>query len=310
VLENSSVVFQYGHQNRQQKSYDLARELIKNDILGKITVIKTHTNRNKERSAWIRHLGKNIDPTKVDWNQWLGSAPYAPFSPDRYYGWQKWFEYSGGLPAHMFSHEYDAVNQVLDLGIPHSVLATGGIYYWKDQRNTPDVFQALFEYPEQELILTYDATLSSSSTGLYESGAKVKELFGSEAWMRMGLNVEVIADRHSKKYADKLNAKLISPDIPFLTYYPGKSVNQIDAVTTATEKYYAGQGLVYTYKEGKKIDVTYLHIREWLEAIRSGGTPSGTVKSAFEDAITCLMATKSYREKRRVEWDSVKEQVF
>ena len=310
-LSESKIVFQYGHQNRQQKSYDIARAIIKKGILGKITVIKSHTNRNNQRGAWIRNLGKeNTDPAQVDWAQWLGSSPQVPFSTDRFFGWQKYFEYSGGLPAHMFSHEYDALNQVLDLGIPRSVVASGGIYYWKDQRNTPDVLQAVFEYPEKELILTYDATLSSSSTGMYESGAKVKELFGSDAWMRLGLNIDVIPDRHSKRFRQKIDNGTITPNIPFLSYHPGRDSGKVDAITSATEKLYAGQGLVYTFKNGKKVDVTYLHIREWLEAIRTGGKPSGSVQTAFEDAITCLMATKAYREQRRVVWDPLNKKVI
>ena len=167
-----------------------------------------------------------------------------------------------------------------------------------------------FEYPDKELVLTYDATLSSSSTGMYESGAKVKELFGSDAWMRLGLNIDVIADRHSKKYKEKIDKGVITPNIPFLSYHPGRSSSKIDAVTSASEKLYAGQGLIYTFKGGKKIDVTYLHVREWLDAIRNGGTPSGDIKSAFEDGITCLMATKAYREKRRITWDPVLEKVI
>ena len=32
----------------------------------------------------------------------------------------------------MVTHEYDAVNQLLRIGIPKSAVASGGIYYWKD----------------------------------------------------------------------------------------------------------------------------------------------------------------------------------
>ena len=306
TVKQGSVVFQYGHQNRQQESYRIARQILKKNVLGKITLIKTHTNRNKERGAWVRHLDKEIDPGQVNWEQWLGSAPRTPFTPSRFFGWQKFFEYSGGLPPHMFSHEYDAMNQVLDLGIPRSVMALGGIYYWKDDRNTPDVMQALFEYPDRELVLTYDATLASSSTGEYESGAKVKEIFGSDAWMKLGMNIHVVPDRHSKHYKEKIEKGVMSPSSPFLSYTQGGG---IDAVTSASEKYYASQGLVYTVKGGEKVNVTYLHVKEWLDAIRHGGQISCGIDMAFEDAITCLMATKSYREGRKVTWDPVKRKV-
>jgi len=307
VIRKSPVVFQYGHQNRQQESYRIARKIIQKNVLGKITLVKTHTNRNTERGAWIRHLAETIDPKQVNWKAWLGSAPKTPFTPSRFYGWQKFFEYSGGLPPHMFSHEYDAINQVMDLGIPGSVMSLGGIYYWKDDRNTPDVMQALFEYPDREMVLTYDATLASSSTGEYESGAKVKEIYGSDAWMKLGMNINVVADRHSKRFKDKIENGLMSPTSPFLSYTPGSG---IDAVTSASEKYYASQGLIYTYKGGKKVNVTYLHIREWLDGIRHQIKPSCDIDLAFEDTITCLMATKSYREGRTVKWDARRQRVI
>jgi hypothetical protein len=195
----------------------------------------------------------------------------------------------------------------MSLGIPKSVMAMGGIYFWKDDRNTPDVMQVLFEYPDKELMLTYDATLASSSTGEYESGAKVKEIFGSDAWMKLGMNIFVIADRHSQRYEQKIKQQLMNPSTPFISYTPESG---IDAVTSASEKYYARQGLVYTYKGGQKINVTYLHVQEWLDCIRNGGTTSCNIDHAFEDAITCLMATKSYQEGRKVFWDQVQEMVI
>jgi predicted dehydrogenase len=307
AIKESPVVFQYGHQNRQQDSYRIARQIIEKNILGKITLVKTHTNRNTARGAWVRHLNKKIESDKIDWKQWLGSAPDTELTPSRFYGWQKFFEYSGGLPPHMFSHEYDAINQVMDLGIPTTVMASGGIYYWKDDRNTPDVMQVLFEYPEKNLMLTYDATLACSSTGEYESGAKVKEILGSDAWMKLGMNIYVVPDRHSKTYKSKLDSDLMNASVPFLSYTPGGG---IDAVTSASDQYYARQGLVYTYKGGKKVDVTYLHLKDWLNCIRNGGVPSCNIDLAVDDAITCLMATKSYQEKRPVFWDQEKEIVI
>jgi predicted dehydrogenase len=307
AVNKSSIIFQYGHQNRQQDSYRIARQIIEKKILGNITLVKTHTNRNTPRGAWVRHLDKKIDLDQLDWREWLGADSDTEFTPSRFFGWQKFFEYSAGLPAHMFSHEYDAINQVMDLGIPKSVMSMGGIYYWKDDRNTPDVLQCLFEYPDRGLILTYDATLASSSTGEYETGAKVKEIFGSDAWMKLGMNFHVVVDRHSRRYGQKIEKRLMTPTAPFLSY---TTTGNIDAVTSASDKYYASQGLVYTYKGGKRINVTYLHVREWLDGIRHGIVPSCTIDLAFQDTITCLMATKSYQEGRNVEWDPVKKIVI
>ena len=58
-----------------------------------------------------------------------------------------------------------------------------------------------------------------------------------------------------------------------------------------------------------QVDVTYLHIKEWIDCIRNGETPSGNIERAFEEGVTTLMAHKSYVEKRRVEWDPVNRKI-
>ncbi len=80
-------------------------------------------------------------------------------------------------------------------------------------------------------------------------------------------------------------------------------------MTSASEQYFASRGLLYTYREGKRVDVSHLHIKEWLDCIRNGGQPSCNIERGFEEAITCHMATKSYLEGRKVFWDPVKRRI-
>jgi hypothetical protein len=124
---------------------------------------------------------------------------------------------------------------------------------------------------------------------------------GHDGAMEVGANLKVTADRSSTRYKDKIDNGLIDMSLPLFTYQPG--LKGIDAVTSASEKYYLTRGLTYTYKDGKQIDISHLHLKEWLDCIRNGGTPSCNIDKGFEATIACHMATKSYREKRRVEWD-------
>ena len=116
-----------------------------------------------------------------------------------------------------------------------------------------------------------------------------------------------MVDRNSTRYRKKLQNGIIDPELPLFTYRPGSK--DIDVVTSATEKYYASRGLIYTYRGGKRVDVTHLHIKEWLDCIRNGGKPSCDIDRGFEVTMACHMATKSYREKLRVEWDPVKRRI-
>ncbi len=132
TVKSSDKVFQLGHQVTQNVIFQQAKEIVEKDILGKITLVETTTNRNSATGAWIRHLDANgnLKPGSIDtidWEQWLGNRPKVPFSVERYYNWTQYFDYDTGMLGQLFSHEYDAVNQLLNIGIPKSAVASGGI---------------------------------------------------------------------------------------------------------------------------------------------------------------------------------------
>jgi predicted dehydrogenase len=301
----SGIVFQMGHQITQSVIFKQAKEIIKRDILGKITLVETTTNRNSADGAWIRHLDANGAPKpgdekSIDWAQWLGSTPAVPFTTNRYYNWQKFFAYETGMIGQLFTHEFDAVNQLLRIGIPKSVVSSGGIYYWKDDRDMPDTLHCVFEYPDRDLTLLYSASLANSRS-------RGRIFMGREASMELGSSISITADGESLKYKKQIEAGLIDPSGPMISFNP--TSGKIDAVTSATEKYYASRGLTTTTINGRQVDVTHLHIREWIDCIREGGTPSANMDRAYEEGIACLMAHRSYLEHRRTEWDPVNKKI-
>ncbi len=306
AVKNSNIVFQLGHQVTQNLVYQQAKDIIDNNILGKISVIETTTNRNYAGGAWIRHVDaqgtpKPGDEKTIDWKQWLGSRPYVPFSIDRYYNWTKFFDYSTGLLGQLFTHEFDAINQVLNIGIPKSVVSSGGIYYWKDNRDIPDVLHSVFEYPHKDLTLFYSASLASSRQ-------RPRLIMGHDASMELGGSLKITFDYNSTRYKKQIEEGILDTNQPMITVSPGSGA--VDATSSATEKYYTSRGLTSTFVDGRHIDVTHLHIKDWLDCIRNGGTPQVSIDKAFEEGVAVMMAHKSYVEQRRVEWDPVKRKII
>lgn len=301
AVKQSNIVFQLGHQITKNVVFQHAKEIIERGILGKITLVEATSNRNTEDGAWIRHLDgkgnpKPGDEKSIDWTQWLGSRPYEPFSVDRFYNWTKWFDYSTGILGQLFTHEFDAINHLLHIGIPKSVVSSGGIYYWKDNREIPDVLQSIFEYPEKELSLVYSASLANGRQ-------RGRVIMGHDASMEIGGSLSLTIDNNSTRYKDKIDKGIIDTSNPML-FSDG-----VDAVSSATEKYYASRGLTDTVVNGNRVSITHLHIKEWIDCIRNGNTPSANIEMAFEEGVAVLMAHKSYMEKRRVEWDPVKRRI-
>jgi predicted dehydrogenase len=302
AVRDSGVVFQLGHQGRQRDLNRKARELLSQDTLGKISLIETTTNRNDPEGEWQAPEGEQAVVEHIDWELFQGPAGSdKPFSQARYYGWRNYWDYGNGMSGELLCNEFDVVNSILDLGIPESAIATGGLYFHRDDREVPDVFQAAFEYPDRALTLLYSGTLAS--------GTPRGILFmGRDASLELGRILSVWADKKSVKYRSRIQAGIIDPSAPFVHYMQDQ--DRVDGNSSATSKYYADRGLEYTYREGKEVSTTRLHLTEWLACIRSGRACSCNMDRGFEVAVVSHMATRSYLEGKKVIWDPDNEVII
>lgn len=322
VVKESGIVFQLGHQGRQTASYQKAAEIIDKELLGHVNLIEVCTNRNTPNGAWVYPIIDGSGPGTIDWEQfegdktrireyeeymksmglerYMGPEERNRFSLERFFRWRCWWDYSTGLSGDLLTHEYDAANQIMKLGIPDSAASSGGVYFFRDGRTVPDVLQTVFEWRERNLSMLYSATLASSRN-------RGKVFMGHDASMEVSDVLMVTADADSTRYAEKIKKGIIGTDKPFFTYVPGQS--RVDAVTSATELYFAQRGLLYTYVNGKRYDTTHLHMKEWLECIRQGLAPSCNIDRAFEEAMTAHMGTRAYLEGRTMYWDKDHEEI-
>ncbi len=300
AVKENDVVFQLGHQNRQNDSYFKAREAYEKGVIGKVNLIEVTTNRNSPGGAWVYNIDPKASEKNIDWKQFIGPAPDHEFSLERFFRWRCWWDYSTGLSGDLFTHDYDAMNQILDLGIPHSSVSSGGIYFYKDGRTVPDVLNSVFEYPERDLSLVYSASLASNKK-------RGRAIMGHDGYMDVGGKLKIFADRNSTKYKEDIKNGFIKPDIPLYSYAPGQK--KADAITSATEQYFASRGLLYSYQGEKRVSTTHLHLKDWIDAIRTHRQAACNVDQGFEEAITAHMGTKAYREQRKVFWDADKQKI-
>jgi len=193
------------------------------------------------------------------------------------------------------------------MGIPDSVMASGGVYTHNDGRNVPDVLQVNMEYPnfnvghsqqkdkERGMTFCYSASLGNSFN-------RPTILMGHDATMELGNKLTIWPDRNSTQYADLLREGKMNPRTPIYQFDPGANVP--DAISSATSQYFADKGLMWSYVNGKRVDSTLLHLREWLGVIKNGGKLSCGIKEGFDEAISAHMAGISWKLGRRIIWDS------
>ena len=313
AVEASNVVFQVGHQHRQTQSFLTAQDVVKKNILGHVSLIQANTNRNDDNGAWQYPIHKKANPNSIDWKQFIGNAPMIPFNAEHFFRWRKWWAYGSGLSGDLMSHDYDRVNCILKMGIPSSVVSSGGIYTHKDGRNVPDVMHVNMEFPdystgssqemgkEKGMTMVYSATLGNQYS-------RATAFMGHDATMEVGNSLTIFADGKSTKFKEKIISEEMDPNVPIYQYDP--SSGSVDGITSATAKYFADKGLLWTYRNGKRVDSTHLHLREWLSCIRNGGIPSCNIKVGFEEAMTSHMAGLSYKLGRRIDWNHAKQEIM
>ena len=101
-------VFQTGTQQRSDGRFRFACELVRNGYIGEVTRVVT------DPGGTSRHCslpGQPV-PSGLDWDMWLGPAPWAPYHPDRcthLRQWWTWRDYSGGLMTDRGAHDFDIV---------------------------------------------------------------------------------------------------------------------------------------------------------------------------------------------------------
>lgn len=308
AVKSSGIVYQLGHQGRQTESYIKAKEAIDKKLIGKINLIEVTTNRNSPNGAWVYDIHPDANPNTVDWEQFEAPCEVKhPWSPERFFRWRCWWDYGTGLSGDLLTHEFDAINQILGMGIPTSASASGGVYFYNkkpyfvnEMREVPDVWNAVLEYPDLDFSLLYSASLASNNN-------RGKTIMGHDGTMEFGNTLTVYADRESTRYKEQIESGLIDPEIPIYTYIPGRK--NVDSVATATEQYFAARGLLYTYRGGRRVDTTHLHIAEWLQSIREGTQPSCNIDQAFEEGVAAAMGIMAQKEHRTIFWDKEKEQI-
>lgn len=291
AVKKSGITFQLGHQLRQKDSFIQAKDLLHLDILGKTTLVQATTNRNSPNAAWVYDIPPEASKENVDWQQFDSDRP---FDLDRFFRWRKYWDYGTGISGDLLTHEFDSLNFIMDMGIPHSAIASGGIYFYKDGREVPDVFQVVFEFPEKNFTMLYSATLANDTR-------RPTLVMGHNATMHLDNSIEIWANVNATKYKEKIARGMMKTNEPFYVY-PSKEFDAVDGISDATSQYFSKKGMMSTYREGKNVDPTRLHIIEWILCIHNGWRTSCNIEAGFAEAIAAHMATLSLKTGKKVYW--------
>lgn len=298
VQRETKVPFQVGSQFASSIVMQKAKELYEAGEIGELNTVKARYDRYSALGAWQYSIPPDASPETCDWKMFQGGVTDLPFDPVRFFRWRNYQDYGTGMAGDLFVHLFTQLHTITGSQGPDRIYATGGLRYWEDGRDVPDVMLALFDYPETKSHPAFNLSMSvnfvdgsggGSGLSLIGSGGemvldgggitlkkrKLPKAPGYGQWDTYGTFPKETQEAFEKKYKQTYGeetVEMIPPD-------------------------------ELTYKTPEGYDMREDHFANWFEVIRNGGeTVEGPV-FGLRAAAPALLANTSYFESKVIHWD-------
>jgi predicted dehydrogenase len=290
VARRHKRVVQVGTQQRSGPHYQKARELLRDGQIGQVVAVRMWSYRNVMPGFGSPPNGE--PPVGLDYDMWLGPAPKRPYNPNRAIYHFRWFwDYSGGQMTNLAQHSLDIVHWYLDATAPTAVTSAGGRFALKDNGETPDIQDALFEHPG------WTATWSHRECSRGAAPQRGLEFCGTRGSLKV-----------SRKGFVLTPDRKVAPDEVIPRFGSAHPVG--GPVTTGQRELQASWSDVIEDRSGDEFDQFKRHARDFLDCVRSRRDPVSDLESAHRVATACHLANLSLRLGRKLRWDAGRETVL
>jgi len=296
--QRSGRIFQVGSQYVTSLVYQKARELLQSGAIGQINMVEAWLDRNTAIGAWQYSIPPDASPATVDWDRFLGNAPRHAFEPVRLFRWRNYRDYGTGVAGDLFVHLLSGLHFATGSLGPERIFASGGLRYWKDGRDVPDVMLAVLDYPAQPAHPDFTLALRVD----FKSGLAQEQFgfrfVGSEGTMTTGykdLTLSTAPPESEPGYTIGTFPKAVQDEFlrQYRKQYPEPHLSA-DAMRPDKE---------FRYETPDGYDAHLEHHRVFYEAVRSRKQPIEDAVFGFRAAGPALLSNVSYFEKHPCSWD-------
>ena len=208
-------------------------------------------------------------PKELNWDMWLGPAPFVPYDPFRCHYHFRWFwDYSGGQMTNWGAHNLDIARWALNAKSPRAVSAFGGRYEIKDGGQTPDVQEVLYDFASGET----GCVVSWSGREVNRTRDEYLVFHGTKGTLSIMRNGFTIAPETWRK----------------------KETPEIEPMQM----------------KGNGNEAQALHIRNFLDCVKSRQRPVADVEEGHLTAVMCHLGNIATRLQRSLKWDGEKENII
>ncbi len=274
-VKRTGRVMQVGSQTTSGDQWHKAKKAIADGMIGKMILSQGSYHRNSVEGEWNWPISPEAGPDKkgedfIDWKMWLGGTSAMQFNADRFFRFRKYWDYSGGIATDLFFHV--AAPMQICWGkpqYPYKVVAGGGTYIFKDEREVPDTFHLIGEYAADHSIV-----LSSSMANSQHIPGLIRGHEGSLIMVEHG-RFEGFA--------------------PYITVKPEPRV--------ISPGYKAKFGEKDIQIAVEKEDAMAKHVKNFLDCVRTREKPTLNVETAACAQVLITMAVQSYRQGKVMYFD-------
>ena len=287
--KETGMTYQVGSQGMSSLGNEKAKELLAAGAIGELNYAEGFWARHSPGGAWQYNVPKDASTETVDWDTYVSNTTKRDFDPLRFFRWRNYRDYGTGVSGDLFVHLFSSLHFVTNSKGPDKVMATGGLRYWKDGREVPDILLGMFDYPKATEHPAFNLSLRVNFVD-GTSGSTYLRLVGSEGamdvlWNDVYLRKNPVTKDPSDPYAQSKIREALDGMEPRKMMLPPKEAH-------------------YTVQRGYN-GAHYDHFNNFFTGVRNKTQVAEDAIFGFRAAAPALLCNDSYFDGKTVKWDPV-----
>lgn len=279
-----------------------ARDLFQSGAIGDLILIDTRTDRSSSNGAWQYSIPTDASPQTVDWDSFLGDAPKRGYDATRFFRWRNYDDYGTGVAGDLFVHLFTSLHVITGSLGPSRIYGTGGLRFWKDGRDAPDLTLGLLDYAASENHPAFNVQMRVNFADGSGGGGHLR-LIGTEGYIAVEGNGVTLVNkpvRTEPTYGgwDSFGTFSAKQQEEFKKWFDATygTNKQYKIITPGEIKYSLPEG----YSSHRH------HWQNFISAIRNGDKITEDASFGLRAAAPSLGTNVSMKEGKPLLWDPVK----
>lgn len=294
--KQTGSICQVGSQGMASLGNEKAKQLYEDGAIGELVMLDMYNDRYSAEGAWQYPIPPDANPNTIDFDTFLGNAPKTPYDLKRFFRWRNYQDYGTGVAGDLFVHAFSTLNHVINSYGPNRALATGGLRYWNDGRDVPDVTITLYDYPKTDTHAAFNAAFRINFIAGSGGGGGFR-LIGTEGEMEISQN-SVTLKRSKLGLVPGGYSMIAYTEATQQKIREDYAAKNLESRSTSLETGSTTWKAPDDYKGGH-----YDHFYNFFQAIRGKGNIIQDATFGLRAAGAALLANESYFKKQPVNWN-------